>query len=147
MCTFLIVALWTSTSAYAGQGSSCSPQVSVVVPQRSYAQLNVPAFEQRVYVYAPDIKSGWGGDVSAFQLWIVEGVYGKPFVQAKGSMDVSAFEQIRTSRNVRAIPVRVDGKNNQNRAAVTIAKRQVSLELKVNTSFGGADSVLVSVCR
>ena len=141
LCAFVFVALWTTASAYAGQGSSCSPQVSVVVPQGSYAQLNVPAFEQRVYAYAPDIKSG------EFQLWIVEGVYGKPFVQPKGSMDVRAFDQIRTSRNVRAIPVPVDGKGSQKRTSVTIAKRQVALELQVNTSFSGAGSVLVNVCR
>ncbi len=120
---------------------------TVVVPQRSYAQLNVPAFEQRVYVYAPDIKSGWGGDFSAFQLWVVEGVYGKPFVQPKGSMDVRAFDQIRTSRNVRATAVPVDAKGNQKRVSVAIGKRQITLEFKVNTSLGGADSVVVNVCR
>jgi hypothetical protein len=86
------------------QGAPCQALASATVPQRSYVQLNVPAFEQRVYLYAPDIKSSFGGGFSAFTLWIVEGVYGKPFVQPTGSMDESAFEQIRTSRNVMATP-------------------------------------------
>jgi hypothetical protein len=130
------------------QVAPCQALTSVVVPQRSYAQLSVPDFEQRVYVYAPDIKSSWGGGFSDFTLWIVEGVYGKPFVQATGSMDEQAFEQIRSSRNVMATGVPVDKNPGPKRAPFTIGKQKFVLEVaKVNTSLGGTDSVSVSVCR
>jgi hypothetical protein len=129
------------------QGAPCQLLASATVPQRSYALLNVPTFEERVYVYAPDIKSSFGGGFSAFTLWIVEGVYGKPFTQPTGSMEENAFEQIRTSRNVMATPVRVE-KSGPLRTPFTIGKQQYMLDLvKVNTSLGGTDSVSVNVCR
>ena len=135
------------TPAFA-QGAPCQSVASVNVPQRSYAQLNVPAFEQRVFVYAPDIKTSWGGGFSPFTLWIVEGVYGKPFVQPTGSMEESAFEQIRTSRNVMATPVQVAKDSGPTRTPFTIGKQRYTLDLvKVNTSLGGTDSVSLTVCR
>jgi hypothetical protein len=145
--TLLLLAFVTSTAADARQGSTCSTLTSVVVPQRGYAELNVPAFEQRVFVYVPDIESGWGGEFKAFQLWIVEGVYGKPFVKASGSMDQPEFERIRGSRNVRATAVPINAKEFAKRVPLTIAKQRVALELKVNTSYGGTDRVVVNVCR
>jgi hypothetical protein len=147
---FLLLLAVASTSAIGAseQGAPCQAVASVTVPQRSYAQLNAPAFDQRVYLYAPDIKSGWGGSFSAFTLWIVEGVYGKPFVQPTGSMEESAFEQIRTSRNVMATPVQVAKDSGRTRTPFTIGKERFVLDLvKVNTSLGGADSVTVNVCR
>lgn len=147
LLALLVFTFSTPALAYAGQGSSCQPLASVVVPQRSYAQVTVPAFEERVYLYAPDIKSGFGGGFSAFQLWIVEGVYGKPFVQASGSMDEQAFEQIRGSRNVRATAVPVERNAGQKRVPFTIGRQQFVLELQVNTSLGGTDSVAVKICR
>jgi hypothetical protein len=130
------------------QAEPCKALASATVPQRGYAQLAVPEFEQRVYVYAPDIKSGWGGGFSAFTLWIVEGVYGKPFVQPTGSMEESAFEQIRTSRNVMATAVPVENNSGPKQVPFTIGKQRFLLNVtKVNTSLGGTDSVSVSVCR
>ena len=143
----LLLALATPTVADAGQGSSCSPLTSVVVPQRSYAQLNVAAFDQRVFVYAPDIESGFGGDFKSFQLWIVEGVYGKPFVKSTGAMDEREFERIRASRNVKATSVVINGSERQKRVPLTIAKQRVALDITVNTSFAGTDRVAISVCR
>jgi hypothetical protein len=147
LVTALVALLSIPAVAHAGQGSPCQALASVVVPQRSYARLDVPAFEQRVFVYAPDIRSGWGRGFSAFQLWIVEGVYGKPFVQASGSMDEPAFEQIRRSRNVRATAVPIEQNADQKRVQVPIGKRQYTLELRVQTSIGGANTVAVTVCR
>jgi hypothetical protein len=146
----LLVLAVTAMSAIdaLAQGAPCQVVASATVPQRSYAQLNVPAFEQRVYLYAPDIKSGWGGSFSAFTLWIVEGVYGKPFAQPNGSMGESAFEQIRTSRNVMATPVQVGKDAGRSQTPFTIGKQRFVLDLvKVNTSLGGTDSVTVNVCR
>jgi hypothetical protein len=143
----LVVMLSTPALTHAGQGSPCQALASVVVPQRSYARLDIPAFEQRVFVYAPDIKSGWRGGFSAFQLWIVEGVYGRPFVQAGGPMGEPAFEQIRNSRNVRATAVPIEQNAFETRTFVTIDNRRYALELKVRTSLGGTDRVTVTVCR
>src|SRR5262245_15427099 len=98
----LLISLWTPAAGARDQGAPCQVLASATVPQRSYAQLSVPDFAQRVYVYAPDIKSGWGGGFDAFTLWIVEGVYSKPFGQPAGSMEEKPFEQIRASRNVMA---------------------------------------------
>lgn len=144
----VLASVATSAITASGQGAPCQVAASVTVPQRGYAQLNVPAFEQRVYLYAPDIKSGWGGSFSAFTLWIVEGVYGKPFAQPTGSMEESAFEQIRTSRNVMATPVQVGKDSGRSQTPFTIGKQRFVLDLvKVNTSLGGTDSVTVNVCR
>jgi hypothetical protein len=146
----LLVLASASTSAIGSseQGAPCQVVASVTVPQRSYAVLNVPAFDQRVYLYTPDIKTSWGGGFAAFTLWIVEGVYGKPFVQATGSMEPSAFEQIRTSRNVMATPVEVAKDSGRRQAPFTIGKDRFVLDLvKINTSLGGTDSVTVNICR
>ena len=147
-----LVLVLSSVAAFgigaSAQGAPCQAVASVTVPQRGYAQLSVPAFEDRVYLYAPDIKSGWGGGFDAFTLWIVEGVYGKPFAQPTGSMEESAFEQIRTSRNVMATPVQVAKDSGRAQTPFTISKQRFVLDLvKVNTSLGGTDSVTVNVCR
>ena len=145
---FLLVCLWAPAVGAREQGAPCQLLASATVPQRSYAQLTVPAFDQRVYLYAPDIKSGWGGGFDAFTLWIVEGVYGKPFGQAAGSMEEKAFDQIRSSRNVMATPVQVERNSGPTRTPFTIGKQQFVLNLvKVSTSLGGTDTVTVNVCR
>ena len=54
----------------AGQGQPpCQAVTSVVVAQRTYALFNVPAFDQRVYVYAPDIKTSWGEETLGGSTW------------------------------------------------------------------------------
>lgn len=146
--SFALTALCAPVTHAFAQGGACQPIASVTVPQRSYAQLTVPAFEQRVFVYAPDIKTSWGGGFSPFTLWIVEGVYGKPFVQPTGSMEEAAFEQIRTSRNVMATAVQVAKDSGRAQTPFTIGKTRYTLDLvKVNTSLGGTDSVTLNVCR
>jgi len=145
---FLVLACLSTSAIASEQKAACPAIASVTVPQRSYAQLNVPAFDQRVYLYAPDIKTSWGGGFAQFTLWIVEGVYGKPFVQPTGSMEPSAFEQIRTSRNVMATPVQIAKDSGRAQTPFTIGKQQFVLDVvKVNTSLGGTDSVTVNVCR
>ena len=133
----------------AGQGkASCQPLTSVTVAQRSYALFNVPAFDQRVYIYAPDIKSGWGGGFDAFTLWIIEGVYSRPFGQLSGSLDERTFDQIKGSRNVLATAVPVSKNSGPKRTQVTIRRQPFNLDLvKINTSLGGTDSVSLNLCR
>lgn len=130
------------------RASSCQPLASLVVAQRTYALVNVPAFDQRVYIYAPDIKSGWRGSFSAFTLWVVEGVYSRPFGQTSGALEEKTFEQIRTSRNVLATAVPVDANSGPKRTRVTIRRQPFTIDLvKVNTSLGGTDTVTLNVCR
>ena len=123
--------------------------MTLTVPQRSYRQVNATPFAGRVYLYAPDIKTGIiGRGFEPFKLWIVEGVYGRPFVQGSASLDERAFEQIRRSQNVRATPINVDSTSKTPRVAFKIAKDTfVSEIVKVNTSWGGTDSVTVNICR
>ena len=132
----------------AGQGQPCQALTSVVVAQRTYALVNVPAFDQRVYVYAPDIKSGWGGGFDAFTLWIVEGVYSRPFGHTSGALDERTFEQIRSSRNVLATAVPIPRNSGPKSARVTIRRQPFTVAvMKVNTSLGGTDSVTLNLCR
>ena len=128
--------------------SSCQPLASAVVPQRTYAALNVPDFKKQVYVYAPDISTGFRGSFSAFTLWLVEGVYGPPFGQPNGSLEQRSFDKIRASRNVIVTAVPVEANSGPKRVPVTIRQQSYTLELvKVNTSLGGTDTVTVNLCR
>ena len=132
----------------AGQGQPCQAVTSVVVAQRTYALFNVPAFDQRVYVYAPDIKTSWGGGFDAFTLWIIEGVYTRPFGQPSGTLDQRTFEQIRSSRNVLTTAVPIPRNSGPKTARVTIRRQPFTVAvMKVNTSLGGTDSVTVNLCR
>ena len=144
----LVLVLLSALPA-AGQGqSSCQALTSVVVAQRTYALFNVPAFDQRVYIYAPDIKSGWGGGFDAFTMWIIEGVYSRPFGQTSGALDERTFEQIKSSRNVLATAVPIPRNSGPQRARVTIRRQPFMVDVvKVNTSLGGTDSVTVNLCR
>lgn len=133
----------------ASRSASCGQVLeTVTVCQRCYHQLTSPPFAGgRVFVYSPDIKSSVLGAYEPFKIWIVEGLYGKPFINSSGTLNDSAWDQIRNSRNVRATPADVaekSGKTSQFR----ISKAAFVLEIvKVNTSWSGSDSVTIRVCR
>lgn len=134
----------------AGQSVSCrQPLETVTVCQRCYKELtSAPFAGGRVFVYAPDIRSGFIGGFAPFKVWIAEGLYGKPFIKSSGALDESAWEQIRRSGNVRAtsadVPERYAGKTAQFR----VSKETFVLEImKVRTSWGGTDSITIRVCR
>jgi hypothetical protein len=119
--------LWTPIES-AAQAPVCDvPLATLTVPRSSYAEVSADPFEQRLYVYVPEI-------------------YGKPFVLATGSLDEAGFERLRMSPNVRATPVPVvrgDGsESGQFRAARNMYKVQV---MSVNASGSGA--VQVRICR
>jgi hypothetical protein len=148
LLALLVAALSAPIHVVADQGGACKALTSLTVPQRTYAQVNIPAFGQRVYFYAPDIKSSFGGSFSAFTVWVIEGVYTKPFGQPTGSLEERAFERIRGSRNVIVTAVPVERNSNTKRTPVTIARQPYIVELvKVNTSLGGTDSVTLNLCR
>ena len=119
------------------------PPVAVSLEERSYATLPLGGASGGVYLYAPDIKVSSPGVFEPFQLWVVEGVYGRPFVQGRGPMDPAAFERLRGSANIRAAAVRI-GRSGE-AARVAIARQPFLLWADV-VSSRRADSVSVSVC-
>jgi hypothetical protein len=140
----LLVLLGGSAAVAAGQGKGCAqPLATVTVPERTYASVNVKEFEGRVYLYAPDIDAS-GRSFAPFQLWVVEGIYGRPFVQPSGPMDQAAFDKLRRSQNVRATPVALTRSGES--ARVTISRQPYLLEATVAVSSRG-DTVSARLCR
>jgi hypothetical protein len=143
---FFLTAIALSSSAGAReQASGCTqPLATASAAERSYTNVNIREFDGRVFLYVPEIKST-GGNFDAFQLWVVEGVYGRPFVQSSGSMDQTAFDRLRNSTNVRATPLSVRRTGESLRA--TIARQPYVLDVAVKVASSGADSVTAKVCR
>jgi hypothetical protein len=124
---------------------SCTqPLATATATERSYVNLNVRDFEGRVFFYVPEIKSS-RNTFDPFQLWVVEGIYGRPFIQSSGSMDSATFERLRKSTNIRATALNVRGASESARA--TISRKSYVLELTVNVAASGADSVTARICR
>jgi hypothetical protein len=134
----------------AGQAASCrQPLETITVCQRCYQQLtSAPFVDGRVFVYVPDIKSGVMSGFAPFTVWIVEGLYGKPFIKSSGTMDERSWQDIRASRNVRATAADVTEKYAGKTTQFRISREIFVLEvLKVSTSWGGTDRVSIRVCR
>ena len=130
----------------AAQTPACpQPLATLTVPPSNYAVVNGAPFEGRVYVYAPEIRTRGGSGSQQYQVWIVEGVYGKPFVQATGSLDQAGFDKLRQSPNVRATPVIVARGDGSGSGQFRIAKDTYRVQVTMNASKGSA--VVVAVCR
>src|SRR5262245_42746781 len=128
----------------------------VVITQDSYLQIDPAQFRgnDRLFAYLPDIQTpAFGGGWTTFQLSLVEGVYGPPFPQARGSLSASGFESLRASRNVRITGVSVPYDPQNKRAAkvsqsVTLAGQSARVEIDdVRTGWVGADTVTFRICR
>ncbi len=142
----MLIAAGPSPGATAEQGSGCSPRlVTTTAAERSYSIVSLRDFDGRVYLYAPEIKSSSRGAFEPFQLWVVEGVYGRPFIQASGPLDQVAFDRLRKSTNVRATAVSVSRSGESK--PVTIARQPYLLETAVRAASSGSDAVTVNVCR
>jgi hypothetical protein len=142
----LALALWAPIEGSAQTPACQQPLGTLTVARSSYAGLSAPSFEQRVYVYVPPFKAGGPSGFQPFQVWIVEGVYGKPFVQAAGGLDAAGFEKLRGSQNVRATPVPVNKGNGSDWGRFRLVKDTYQVQiLKVNPS--GAGAVQLRVCR
>ncbi len=142
----LVVLTLATPQPSPGQTPVCQqPLASLTVPSLGYAEVSAPPFQERVFVYVPEIQAG-GGRFKPFQMWIVEGVYGSPFVQTKGSLDAAGFDKLRNSRNVRATPVSVARGDGSDRGQFRIGRARYSVEVvRVNLSKGSG--VDVRVCR
>jgi len=109
-----------------------------------YSQIQYPAFEQQLYVYVPQIRSGQN---TAFQfyVWIVEGVYGSPFLRPTGTLDEAGFQKLRASQNVRATAVLVTRGNGTDMGRFTFGKVVYPMQiLSVNSQ---RTAVQLAVCR
>ena len=110
-----------------------------VLPPSSYAEVNAEPFGRRVFVYVPPFK---GKGFQPFQLWVVEGVYGRPFVQSSGVLDEASFAKLRASANVSATPVSVSRGDGTDVGRFMVSR--VAYQLQVLRVKGG---VQLRVCR
>lgn len=127
-----------------GQSPAC-PQVvaTLSVAGSTYAEASAAPFEGRVFAYAPVIAPGGPSGFQPFQLWIVEGIYGRPFVRTSGPLDPASFDKLRGSSNVRATPIAVARGNGSDGGMFRIGREQFSVQvLRVS---GG--SVQARICR
>ena len=142
----LTVFIEAPASGAPAQTTACSePLVTTTLPEKSYAAVNLREFGGLVFLYVPEIKSSRSGQFEAFQLWVVEGVYGRPFVQASGAMDQPAFDRLRTSTNVRTRPISIP-RSGESRSMM-VARQAFQFETTVRAAGSGADTVAVKVCH
>jgi hypothetical protein len=133
--------------AVLGQPRACQQVLATLtVPATTYAVANADPFGGRVFVYVPLIKAGGPSGFQPFQVWIVEGIYGRPFLQASGRLDPASFDKLRATANVRATPVSVMRGNGSDAGAFRSARAVYQAQvLRVNAS--GTGSVQVRICR
>ena len=153
----LVLALVAVAQAASGQAPPCrdaSPPLTV--PQESYAQIARDGSADRVwlYIYVPDIKSRFGQvGFKPFDMWLVEGVYGRAFADTSGPMKESEFAMIRRSPNVKARPIKVRFDDQTQSAArvsqsITVGKETLTIQVDaVTIGFFVADTVSVRICR
>ena len=127
LATMFFVAAVHATPA-AQRGPCRQPLARADIATGSYGLVNARPFEGRVFVYVPSS----GGR----QIWVVEGVYGRPFGRASGQLAASEFETLRANRNIRATPVAVSRADGSEGARVRVGK-DTYLVLVVGAGAGG----------
>lgn len=138
--------LLAGTGIVPAQAQTCaSPVATVTVSGGTYALVNASPFEGRLYVYAPAIEASRSG-VQPFQLWIVEGVYGRPFVRTAGSLSDADFSKLRASPNVRATAIRVARGDGSESTSLRLGKATYRIVVH-GVSARGYGSANVQVCR
>jgi hypothetical protein len=135
-----LICAMPATSAAQSSVPVCRQRlVTVEVPRLSYAQIDYKPFEQQVYVYVPQIKSG------PFSVWIVEGIYGAPFLRSSGALDEAGFQKLRASTNVRATQVSVTRGNGTDMGRFVFGRIVYPVQvLEVNSQ---RTTVKLAVCR
>jgi hypothetical protein len=131
----------------AGRPACQKELAQATLAEGSFQSVNAAPFGGKVYLYVPPIPRNWLS-FNPFQVWVVEGVYGRPFAQNSGKMDAATFGRIRTSANVRSTAIAVSASSPRGRAGFRISKDTFVAEvMKVNVPLIGAPSVTVRVCR
>ena len=119
---------------------------TLTVCQRCYQELIV-APARLVFLYVPSVRGSILGGFDPFTLSVLEGVYGRPFQQSKGSLVDKRVDSIGKSQHVKATSLAVNRKHYKSKKLpFRTSKGSFSLEvLQVNTSWNNV-SVTVSVC-
>jgi len=129
----------------AAQSAACpQPLVSTTVVENNFSVVDLAEFEGRVYLYATRILRQ-PGRFEPFDLWVVEGVYGRPLVQSSGLMDPTLFERLRKNSNVRATATRVQ--QNGQTGNVTIGRKAFVIGISVAMPANRASVVTARICR
>lgn len=128
--------------APAAMQACAQPEVTVMAPEGTYASVGLREFEGRVFIYVPTINAQ-GNRIAPFDVWFVEGVYGRPFPQPSGPLNENAFSGLRANANIRATAVRVGGAVDT--ARVTIARQVLAMDVRV--SAGNPDELTMRICR
>ncbi len=130
----------------AGQAATCpQPLATLVVAPLSYAELPGAPLGRPVFVYVPEIRGGGAQGFLPFQLWIVEGVYGRPFLRSRGRLEAAAVESLRGRPNVRATSIAVVRGDGSDGGVLSVRRARYRVQvLKVNPQGAGVE---VSVCR
>ena len=127
------------------QPPQCAPAIdTTTVAERTFQVVAPREFEGRAYLYVPQIFRSPQQRFQPFELWIVEGIYGRPFVQSHGLMMLEDFERLRKNSNVRAVPVRVQQNGQSER--VTVARRSFQIEVSVAMPVNSASIVTARIC-
>jgi hypothetical protein len=109
----LLLVLHRPAPAFAQQAPCRQPLARADIAAGSYGVVNARPFEGRVFVYVP---------AGSRQIWVVEGVYGRPFGRTSGPLAASEFAALRSNRNIRATPVTVGRADGSEGARVRVRK-------------------------
>jgi hypothetical protein len=140
-----LIGVTSPDGAAQSAGACAQPLATVTAEEQGYARVDVAEFDGRAFLYVPEIRATSPGAFAPFQIWVLEGVYGRPFVESRGRMDQAAFERLRKSGNVRATAISV-GRNGETGRA-TVARRPVVVVVNVSLSPRGTDTATVRICR
>lgn len=142
-CRALLATMVAAANLAGAQPNACpQPLATVTVPEGTYAVVDGASFDGRVFLYVPEITARSGSFVP-FDAWVVEGVYGRPFVQSRGTLSPAGFNRLKGNRNVRATAVRVAAGGTAGR--VTIDRQTYTLVFDVR--LASRDAVRVALCR
>lgn len=143
-------AIVAACASHANAQTCAGPDKRVSIVQRTYLELESLVPSGLLFLWVPDIKGGFfSGPVQAFDIWVVEGIYGRPFPKKSDSFSDSRFERLRTSQNVIAKAIRVDPRSLPATTSFQYGRNKtVMLRIeKVFTPWAGDDSVTVTVCE
>jgi hypothetical protein len=129
------------------QAAPCRQTVATLtVPSSTYAEVGAKEFAGRVFVFVPEVGLTAPGRFRPFQLWIIEGVYARPFMQSRGSLAQSTFDALSKSRNIRATPVSVTRGDGSDAGAFRVRGTQYPVRV-LGVAVSKGVSVDLAVCR
>ncbi len=131
----------------AAQPPACKQELAKLnVPRSSYAEITAAPFQRRVFLYVPEIEASGASGFAKFQVWVVEGVYGRPFVQPAGSLDEAGFHKLRGSQNVRTTAISVARGDGSEWGQFRIGRDSYRVQVQ-KVSAGPKGAVQARVCR